>query len=178
MSVDGVTPRVGVPVVLSVGAGSGAVQFAACGATASCSVVTDANGRVSSLVTGRQVGAVTLMATAQLVTGSQTASAPMQVLANVLSVSALEPQMFVAEGATVAMELDVAGGWRMVRAAAGQMVIWTGASFVFSGESATTDASGWCLVAGGDWAHGCGCYRDGYRLRLDDGVRGVSGHRS
>ena len=58
-SADGITPRVGVPVMLSLGAGSGAVQFVGCGAKPSCSVVTDANGRVSSLVNGTQVGAVT-----------------------------------------------------------------------------------------------------------------------
>ena len=83
-----------------------------------------------------------MTAAAQLVTGTQTVSAQMQVLADVLGLSALEPQTYLAEGATWAAALDVLaaenGG-----VSAGQVVTWTGAvGVVLSATSATTDAQG------------------------------------
>jgi hypothetical protein len=144
---DGITPAAGVPVVLSLGAGSGSAQFAVCGA-AQCSVTTDASGHASSLVTGTQVGAVTLEGTAQLSTGNKMVSAGLTVLANVRSVTAAEPSTYVAAGASVAMDLDAAAV-QNGSAAVGQSVLWTGAAgFTVSGGSSTTDAAGHASAQG------------------------------
>jgi hypothetical protein len=144
---DGVTPAAGISVTFSLGAGSGAAVFTGCGA-ASCTLMTNSAGLVSSPVTGTQAGPITLEATAQLPTGPATVSAPLVVQANALAVTAVVPQFYVAAGAAVAETLSLtatAGG----SAAAGQAVSWTGGpGFAVSAGSSTTGASGGASVQG------------------------------
>jgi hypothetical protein len=138
---DGVTPVAGIAVNFSLGAGSGAAWFAACGA-ASCMLTTDAMGMASSQVMGTQVGGVSLEALAQLPTGGSTVSAPLVVVANTFAVTAGLPQMYIAEGATVAETLSLSA-IENGTAAVGDVVSWTGGSgFVVSATSSTTDADG------------------------------------
>ena len=145
---DGVTPVPGVPVVLSSASGGdgGAVSLAACGAS-SCNLVTDANGKVMSAVTGMAAGNVTLTATAQLPTGDQSVSGGLQVVANARSVTALQPMTYVPEGATVDMTLDVTAVQNGVPAV-GQVIAWSGAADVAPAmNSSTTDAMGKSFMA-------------------------------
>jgi hypothetical protein len=138
---DGVTPAAGIAVNFSLGAGAGAAAFTVCGA-ASCILTTNAAGLASSLVTGTQVGNVTLEATAQLPTGAATVSAALVVQANALSVTASVAQFYVAAGATIAETLGLTA-IENGSAAAGQTVNWTGGSgFTVNAGSSTTSASG------------------------------------
>ena len=140
MLADGVTPAAGVPLLLAA-SGSGSAQFTICGA-ASCTVSTDASGMVTSAVMGVSAGAVALRATAQLATGDQAVSAALTVVPNVRNVTALEPVTYVAESATVTLELDLVavqnGG-----PAGSQTVTWSGQGAYLPGSSTSvTDASG------------------------------------
>ncbi len=138
---DGVTPAADVPVILSVASGAGAVNYAACG-NPICTVATNAAGEVSTLVTGTQVGAVTLNATVQVPTGNLMLSATLQVIANVRSVTALEPTTYLAAGATAELELDV-NAMQNGSPAAGQTIAWTGGTGIaFDSATSTTDALG------------------------------------
>jgi len=117
---------------------NGSAQLAACAATP-CVVVTNAKGVASTgVITSSSVGAVTVLAADNAM--SQTASFAV-VPPIVRSLTAVEPQTYVAAGATVAMELDVMAiqdGSVVV-----QPVAWTGsADFVTQGSSSTTDANG------------------------------------
>ncbi len=138
---DKVTPVAGIPVSFSLGTGSGAAMFTACGA-ASCVLTTDAAGIAWSQVTGTQVGSIVLVGKAQLPTGTKAASATLVVAANVFGVTAVLPQFYIAAGATVAETLSllaVEDG----NPAAGQTATWTGSTgFVTSGAASTTDATG------------------------------------
>jgi IPT/TIG domain len=92
---DGVTPVVGEAVTFTTTAG--AVQFAASGA-ATCTLLTDANGIASTLVTPETSGAITLQATG--VDGTATAS--FTSITQIRTATAVQPVEYVAAGATVA----------------------------------------------------------------------------
>jgi hypothetical protein len=103
LQADGVTPVIGEAV--TVGATTGTVQFAACGA-ATCILHTDANGIASTLVTPETSGAITLQATG--VDGTATAS--FTAITQVRTATAVQAVEYVAAGATVAWtpQLNVA----------------------------------------------------------------------
>jgi hypothetical protein len=92
---DGATPVVGEAVTFT--ETTGMVQFAACGAT-SCTVITDANGMASTLVTSLSAGPITLQAAG--VDG--TAVASFTAAARVQTVTAVQATEYIAAGATVA----------------------------------------------------------------------------
>jgi hypothetical protein len=97
---DGVTPIPGAAVTLSVTAGQ--AQLDACGGGA-CTLTTDAQGRVSTLVTPLAPGGVTLSAasSAGTVTASFTAITRIQTL------TALNPNLYIAAGSHVDWEPQV-----------------------------------------------------------------------
>jgi hypothetical protein len=138
---DGTTPAIGVTVTLSLGSGTGAAWFSACGQP-TCTLVTDAAGRVSSAVEGVQLGATVLVATVTLATGNQTLSSPLLVVANVETLLALQPPVFLAEGAIITFPLRVAAVANG-SPAADLTVTWTGGTgFAVSPAASPTDASG------------------------------------
>jgi hypothetical protein len=116
LQADGVTPVVGEAV--TVGATTGTVQFAACGA-ATCTLHTDANGIASTLVTPESSGAITLQATG--VDGTATAS--FTAITQVRTATAVQAVEYVAAGATVAWtpQLNVADN---TASATGVLVDW------------------------------------------------------
>jgi len=131
----------GVSVTFSSTSQGGAVLFGAC-AAASCTVTTDAQGRASSLVTGVVPGVLTLVATAGLATGAQSLTVPFLVVANQLSVTALNAQTFVTAGAMIGITVHgvaIENGSPAVN----QAVQWTGATgFHSATASGMTDATG------------------------------------
>ena len=136
---DGVTPVAGVPVSL-IGSGGGVVVFGLCG-LATCTVLTDVNGVVSTTVAGVLPGAVTLAAVVQLATGIQTVTTAYVVLQGTRSVSALQPAMYVAEGAIVATTFDAAVLQNSVPAVT--MILWTASAGIALSEPQTqTDLFG------------------------------------
>jgi hypothetical protein len=69
-------------------------------------------------------------------------SATLQVIANVRSVTALEPTTYLAAGATAELELDV-NAMQNGSPAAGQTIAWTGGTGIaFDSATSTTDALG------------------------------------
>ncbi|SNT27280.1 IPT/TIG domain-containing protein [Granulicella rosea] len=98
---DGVTPVAGESVVLSVAAGSAQLG---CG-TASCAVVSDANGMASSTVLPLAAGGVTL----QAVDGSMSQTASFMALAQVVSVR-------IAEAPSGSVPVQTAGLWMWAQA--------------------------------------------------------------
>jgi hypothetical protein len=139
---DGTTPAVGVPIVFAIAPQSqGAVTFGACGA-ATCTVLTGTDGVASTTVTGATAGALTLVATASLPTGAQSVSTAFVVVANQVSLTALNPQTYVAEGATLALALN-ASAIENGNPAAGQAVHWTASTgFLTTVTGTVTDANG------------------------------------
>ncbi len=139
---DGTTPAAGIPVTFSAGpASAGAVLFSVCGA-ASCTVTTDASGMASILVTGASAGTVKLVASAALPTGAKSVTADLQVVANQLSLTALNPMLYVAEGAILGESLSVAA-IENGSPALGLGVAWQGSTGLTGALPATeTDGSG------------------------------------
>jgi hypothetical protein len=116
---DGVTPVVGVPVGFSfvAGSGMGSGQYGACAAMP-CSMLTDATGLASTVVTPTVYGTVTMQAAA--VGATQTASFN----AVARSIAPMRAVEYVAAGATVAWTPQVSVVNNGV-AAAGATVSWT-----------------------------------------------------
>jgi hypothetical protein len=139
---DGVTPVAGVPIVFyTSGQGTGAVQFGAC-ASPSCNVVTGADGIASTTVTGVAAGALTLSAIAALPSGDATVSTALQVVANELSIAALNPATYIMEGAPYILTLT-ANLIENGAPAVGQTVEWnTTPGFAMLATSSVTDATG------------------------------------
>jgi hypothetical protein len=137
LGADGVTPLSGSNVTFSFSNGS--AQFVACAVTP-CVVVTNAKGIASTgVITASTLGAVTLVATDNALSQSASFTAVAPVVRTLVGE---EPQTYVAEGATVAMELDVTA-FVNGSVVAGQGVGWTGSQgFVVTGVSSTTDANG------------------------------------
>ena len=136
---DGITPVAGVPVSL-IGGGGGAVVFGSC-AIAPCTPLTDVNGVVSTTVTGVLPGAVTLAAGVQLATGIQTVTTAYMVLQGTRGITALQPALYVAEGATVATTFDVAVLQNEVPAVI--TILWSAnGSIVLSQPQTQTDSFG------------------------------------
>jgi IPT/TIG domain len=94
LGADGVTPVVGEAVTFS--AATGVVQFAACGAS-ECTLSTNSSGIASTLVAPESSGAITLQATG--VDG--TAVVSFTALAEVRTVTAVQPVEYIAAGAVV-----------------------------------------------------------------------------
>ncbi len=104
---DGITPVSGVPITFSNVNGAGQVTFAAC-AAASCTVNTSATGLASTRVLATGAGAVILAASAPSPGAGLAApqvTTAFQVVANQLSLIALEPDIFLAEASTTVLDL-------------------------------------------------------------------------
>jgi IPT/TIG domain len=95
VAADGVTPVVGEAVTFSTTTGT--VLFGACGAAA-CTLLTNAQGIASTLVTAESGGAVTL----QAVGVDGTATASLNAIVQVRTATAVQAVEYVAEGARVA----------------------------------------------------------------------------
>ncbi|WP_263383121.1 IPT/TIG domain-containing protein [Granulicella arctica] len=151
IDVDGVTPMPGVLVVFS--AMSGAVQWGTCGLAASCTVVTDANGLASTVVTPAAPGVVTLQAAALGLTQTISFTA----LPLVRSVTVVPAAMWLAAGSTVNWT-ETATLSQQGSAATLVPVTWTtsGAGLSLSGTQGVTDSGGMATsaVKGGPLAGG------------------------
>jgi IPT/TIG domain len=136
LQADGVTPVVGEAVTFT--ATSGAVQFSACGA-ATCTVLTDARGIASTLVTPETSGSITLQAAG--VDGTATVS--FTALAQVRTAAAVQPVEYIAAGATVAWapQLRVADN---IASTSGVLVNWQ----TISGPIAVSPAQSQADVTG------------------------------
>ena len=97
LAADG-TPRIGAAVVFS----SASATFAAC-AGSPCTLLTDATGTASTIVTPLAAGSISLLATAD----SLTVSASFTAIANQYSVTAQTATTYLAEGATAQVVLGV-----------------------------------------------------------------------
>jgi hypothetical protein len=142
---DGVTPVAGDSVALAVTAGS--ATLAACGGTASCTLLSDSTGLVQTAVTGGAVGSVTLTAT-EVSSGSQ-----VQVILvdgnPVRSVSFASGALYVAAGASA----NWSGSLQAVQdgaAFAGAPVAWSvsGGGLLLGNSSSATDGTGMATVSG------------------------------
>ena len=151
LSGDGVTPVVGEVVTFT--ATTGSVLFAACGA-ASCTLSTDTNGMVSTLVTPLSAGTITLQAAG--VDG--TVDASFNAAVRVQTVTAVQAIEYIAAGATVAWtpQVSVADnfasttglsvGWLAI---SGPVLVATSSSQVNAQGIAQTLATAGPLSAGG-----------------------------
>ena len=133
---DGITPVEGEAITFSATAGS--VQFAACGAAA-CTVVTDADGVASTMVTPESAGAISVQAAG--IDGMVSAS--FAALARTRTVNAVQAEEYVAAGATVAwnVQLSVADNFASTM---GTAVDWqtTGGPVMVSPAESTVDGRG------------------------------------
>ncbi len=135
LAADGTTPRPGVSVAFATTAGI--ATYAPC-----CSVITDASGLASTLITPEAAGPITLTATAEslAVTASFTAAA------NRYSLSSLTPDSYIAAGATADVVLSVNASQNSLPAAA-QSIAWTGTrAFSPASRGTLTDFSGTAVV--------------------------------
>ena len=136
LAADGVTPIAGETVTFSSPVGT--VQFAACGA-ATCTMQTEAQGIVSTLVTPQSLGAITLQATA--VDG--TVAASLSAVIETRAVTAVQPIEYIAAGEVVAWNPEVSVIDNVV-STAGLIVSWqkvSGPVVAFPAQS-KVDAAG------------------------------------
>ena len=139
---DGTTPVAGVTITFGESPLSpGSVQFSACNA-ANCTVTTDANGFASTLATGITPGVASLVASATLPTGVQSVSAPLLVVANQFSLTAQNPNTYVAANQTVTLSLSVTA-IENGSPAIDQPIVWTPQpGFLAAVTKTSTDATG------------------------------------
>jgi hypothetical protein len=137
---DGVMPVVGVPVTFS--ATGAATQFGACLAVP-CVVLTDATGLASTAVTPAAFGTVTV----QAASAGATQSASFTAVAR--SITMLQPEEYIAAGASVAWAPQVSVAQNGA-AAAGASVAWTASGgMTVSPGSSVTNATGLAQIAAG-----------------------------
>jgi hypothetical protein len=140
---DGVTPLANRSVTVSVTSGTG--SLAGCGGAASCQMVTDSQGMVSTGVTPLAAGTITLTASEGGVQQSVSFSAIAPVAPPALSVTALNQATYAAAGATITLPLNAAALYNGTPAA-GQAVVWTmSGGFGSATTNTVTNSSG--LVA-------------------------------
>jgi hypothetical protein len=135
---DGVTPVAGVPVTFS--ATGAATQFGACNA-AQCVVRTDATGLASTTVTPEAFGTVTVQAAAMGATQAATFNAVAR------SITMLQPEEYIAEGATAAWTPQVSVVQNGAPTA-GVTVAWTASGgMTVSPGSSVANAAGVAQIA-------------------------------
>ena len=133
---DGVTPVAGAPVVFLVNAGAGVLG--ACGGS-QCTVLTNASGVAGTTLTAMAAGVVSVTATAQ----AGVATATVNALTRVRTVTASQPVVYIAEGASVAWTPAVTvadnGG-----STAGVAVTWAveGSGITLGATTSTANAQG------------------------------------
>ena len=136
---DGVTPLASRSVTISVT--SGAASFAGCGGAATCQIVTDAQGMISTSVTPLSAGMITLQATEGGVQQSVSFTA-VPGAAPQLSVVSLNPATYIAAGATISLPLN-AVALDNSSPAQSQGVQWTLAGgFAAAATNTVTNSSG------------------------------------
>lgn len=137
---DGVTPLAGRSVTVSVT--SGAASFAGCNGAATCQIVTDAQGMISTAVTPLAAGTITLLAWEGGVQQSVSFTAIPGVSPPQLSVVALSLTTYIAAGATISLPLTAVVTYNAL-AAASEGVQWTLASgFAAAATNTVTNSSG------------------------------------
>ena len=137
---DGVTAAVSRTVAVSVT--TGAASFAACGGAGICQLVTDANGMVTTLVTPLSSGLITLSVSEGGVSQSVSFTALSPVVPPQLSVTALNPAIYIAADATISLPLSVVALYNGSPASA-QGVQWaTSSGFATATTSTVTNSGG------------------------------------
>ncbi len=133
---DGRTPVAGQAVTFTVSAGA---AMLGCGA-ASCTMMTDANGLASTAVTPTAAGVLAVSAQAAGLAGTLGQTATVTVVARQRAVAAVQPVVYVAEGAAASWTAQVALSDNSA-ATDGVPVIWTGAGMSFQAASSTAAGS-------------------------------------
>ena len=137
---DGVSPLASRSVTVSVT--SGAASFAGCNGAATCQIVTDAQGMISTAVTPLSAGTITLLATEGGVQQSISFTAVPGALPPQLSIVALNPAVYIASGAAISLPLNAIATYNSLPAT-NQGVQWTLASgFAAAATNTVTNSSG------------------------------------
>ena len=137
---DAVTPAASRTVTISVT--NGAASFAACAGAATCQLVTNANGMVTTLVTPLSSGSITLSVSEGGVSQTVSFTVTSPVVPPQLSVTALNPATYIAAGATVSFPLNVVAIYNGSPAGA-QGVQWlTSSGFATATTSTVTNSGG------------------------------------
>ena len=144
---DGKTPVAGQAVTFSVSAGT--ATFGVCGG-ASCTVMTDANGLATTMVTPTAAGILGLTAQAAGLTGTLAQTATVTVLARQRAVVATQPVVYLAEGVAATWTAQVALSDNAA-ATDGVPVLWTGTgvNFATASSSAVGNVAGMLVEVAG-----------------------------
>lgn len=137
---DGVTPLAMRTVTITITNGTG--SLAACGGAATCQLVTDSQGMISTPVTPLAAGTITLFATEGGVQQTVSFTAIPPIAPPALSVTALSPATYIAASATVTLTLQAAVLSNGTPAAS-QAVQWTlTQGFAAAATTTVTDSIG------------------------------------
>lgn len=106
LAADGITPISGATVAWSA---TNSLQFSACGGALACSVATDQNGLASTWLTPAAVGVSTVTATLApgVYSPAKSVSATLNASESPSDISALMPNLWISQGATVSVPLAV-----------------------------------------------------------------------
>ena len=153
---DGVTPAVSRTVTILVT--NGAASFTASGGAATCQLVTDARGMVTTAVTPLSSGSITLTVSEGGVSQAVSFIAAAPAIPPQLRVTALGSATYIAAGATISLPLNVVALYNGLPAAAQDMQWSLSSGFAAAATHTVTNSSGTAsnlvslgpVAAGGD----------------------------